>query len=172
MLAARRSRAAAGRGPRPAAHRGRAARAQVVKSIAQPQRIRRAGGHNHEYVLPWQAVNGARAPVPFNASLGEAPSTHAPPTLAALRLHHYRTKSRAHARWRFRRDQAFRLNDFDSEDIYPSSPAAQAEWLARWDTNEARTPSIAWRACKASGPGRAVGPRVRLVRGEERGVSD
>lgn len=109
---------------------------EVVKSVSQPHLISKVGGHNHEYTPPWQAVNGARVVVPFNASAGEAPSTHAPPSLEALRIHHYRSKSRKHSLWRFHRDSSFRLNDFDNEDIFPSSEETQAAWLERWDSNE------------------------------------
>ena len=71
-------------------------------------------------------MNDLFEPIPFNQSSGEAASSHSPPSTAVFRLHHYRTKSRAHALWRFERDASFRLNEFDNEDIYPSSDVAQA----------------------------------------------
>ena len=64
--------------------------------------------------------------------VGEAASSHNPPSAAVLRLHHYRTKSREHAIWRFERDSTFRLNEFDNEDIYPSTPETQERWLEKW----------------------------------------
>jgi len=36
----------------------------------------------------------------------------------------------------WQRDATFRLNEFENQDIYPSSPETQAAWLAKWDVNE------------------------------------
>mmetsp|Transcript_50425 Transcript_50425/g.81437 ORF Transcript_50425/g.81437 Transcript_50425/m.81437 type:complete len:390 (+) Transcript_50425:94-1263(+) len=109
---------------------------EIIKTIAQPAKVAVVGGHNHQYISGETAVNDVQTPVPFNDSIGEAASSHAPPSVAVLRLHHYRTKSRQHALWRFERDATFRLNEFENQDIYPSSPETQAAWLAKWDVNE------------------------------------
>eukprot|EP00802_Teleaulax_amphioxeia_P021796 Tamp_22180.p1 GENE.Tamp_22180~~Tamp_22180.p1 ORF type:complete len:200 (+),score=15.94 Tamp_22180:494-1093(+) len=108
----------------------------VIKTIVQPSKVAVVGGHNHQYIAGQTAVNDVFEPIPFNQSSGESASSHSPPSTAVLRLHHYRTKSRAHALWRFERDSTFRLNEFDNEDIYPSSVASQAQWLDKWDANE------------------------------------
>ena len=54
-----------------------------------------------QYTPGETAVNDVMVPIPFNPIKGEAESSHEPPSIAVLRLHHYRTKSREHARWRF-----------------------------------------------------------------------
>jgi hypothetical protein len=114
---------------------------EVIKTIVQPSKIAVVGGHNHQYIAGQTAVNDLFEPIPFNQSSGEAASSHSPPSMAVFRLHHYRTKSRAHALWRFERDASFRLNEFDNEDIYPSSDVSQARWLDKWDLNEIKDES-------------------------------
>jgi hypothetical protein len=111
---------------------------EVIKTVAQPHKVAVVGGHNHQYRHGETAVNDVMVPISFNHSIGEAASSHTPASVAALRLHHYRTKSTAHALWRFERDSTFRLNDFDNEDIYPSSSESQTDWLSKWDTNEVK----------------------------------
>ncbi|EKX55301.1 hypothetical protein GUITHDRAFT_99081 [Guillardia theta CCMP2712] len=104
---------------------------EVVKSIAQPDRVQVAGGHNHRYKNDEPAVNEKKQEVFFNHSSGEPPSVSRPASVDILRIHHYRTKSREHAFHRFERDSIFRLNDFDNEDIYPSTELSQMEWISK-----------------------------------------
>ena len=94
------------------------------------------------------AVNEKKQEVFFNHSSGEPPSVSRPASVDILRIHHYRTKSREHAFRRFERDSmygsnmneleialmlffSFRLNDFDNEDIYPSTELSQMEWISK-----------------------------------------
>jgi hypothetical protein len=118
---------------------------EVIKTIVQPSKTAVVGGHNHQYIAGQTAVHDLFEPIPFNQSSGESAcgtaSSHSPPSMAIFRLHHYRTKSRAHARWRFQRDASIRLNEFDNEDICPCSDVSQARWLVRWDVHELKDES-------------------------------
>lgn len=125
---------------------------EVFKTVAQAHKVAVVGGHNHQYRYGDTAVNDVMVPIAFNPSVGEAASSHSPASAAVLRLHHYRTKSRAHALWRFERDATFRLNDFDNEDIYPSSPESQEGWLLKWDANHVQDETaMGYLACVRQG---------------------
>lgn len=130
---------------------------EVIKSVVQPDRVLETGGHNHRYKPGFEAVNDAFVPVLFNFATGEAPSTHHPPSVQRLRIHHYRTKSLQHALSRFDRDRTFRLNEFESPDIYPSTPEEERQWLEKWDVNEEEDQSAQrFAACVLQGLRHAV----------------
>ena len=74
---------------------------EIIKTIAQPSKIAVVGGHNHQYIAGEVGVNDVMQEIPFDPRKGEAESSHQPPSVAHLRIHHYRTKSRQHALWRF-----------------------------------------------------------------------
>eukprot|EP00293_Proteomonas_sulcata_P002894 CAMPEP_0184315238 /NCGR_PEP_ID=MMETSP1049-20130417/80898_1 /TAXON_ID=77928 /ORGANISM="Proteomonas sulcata, Strain CCMP704" /LENGTH=202 /DNA_ID=CAMNT_0026633599 /DNA_START=255 /DNA_END=861 /DNA_ORIENTATION=+ len=107
-----------------------------VKCIAQPSKILSVGAHNHLFVDELVAVNDRHEPILPDWETGNPMDMSFRPTIDVLRVHHYRTKSVQHAMWRFKRDSTFRLNNYDNEDVYPSTVESESLYMRAWDRND------------------------------------